>query len=312
TFWGLGYFLTDNYYVHLLVAKLRRLNNWANSGRFRRYLVETRPDVIVSTHFFASEIISRMKEKGEIQSRLITVVTDYRLHSWWVAPRTDMYVVAGEAAKEDLLRWKQDPDRIKVLGIPVEPVFSKSVDKSTILAKLGLREGVFTVMNIGGGFGLGPIESIVKVIDSISKPVQIIAICGHNKDLIKRVEGLKAGLKNHLTVLGFINNVNEYMAISDVLISKSGGITSTESLASGLPLIIVFPIIGQETRNSDFLTSSGAAIKIDKLDQLRKVLEDLATHPDKLKKMREDIKKIARPRACYDIAKLALEMCGGN
>ncbi len=308
-FWGLSYYLTDNVFVNMVVSKLRRLNNWLNSGPFRKYLVETKPDVIVSTHFFASEIIAVMKKKGEIDTRLMTVVTDYRLHSWWVSEPTDMYVVGGESAREDLVKkWKVDPSRIKVLGIPVEPVFSKPLDRKGIVARAGLQDGVFTVLVIGGGFGVGPIENIIKIISSIPQTVQIIAICGHNETLIKELEALKPALKDRLSVLGFVNNVYDYMEAADVLISKSGGITSTESMARGLPLIVIAPIIGQETRNSDYLTSEGAAVKIDKPDELKAVLEDLVSHPEKLGRMKDAIARIKKPRACYDIAKLAVEM----
>ena len=309
TFWGLSYYLTDNFFVNLVVSKMRRINNWLNSGPFRKYLIETKPDVIVSTHFFASEIIAVMKKKGELDSRLITVLTDYRIHSWWVSEPTDIYVVGGEGAREDLIgTWKVDPSGIKVFGIPVEPVFSKPLDRRGILAKAGLQDGVFTVLVIGGGFGVGPIENIIKIISSIPQTVQIIAICGHNETLVKELEALKPTLKDRLSVLGFVNNVYEYMASADVLISKSGGITSTESMARDLPLIVIAPIIGQETRNSDYLTSEGAAVKIDKPYELKAVLEDLVSHPEKLGRMRDAIARIKKPRACYDVAQLALEI----
>jgi len=309
TFWGLSYYLTDNFFVNLVVSKMRRINNWLNSGPFRKYLIETKPDVIVSTHFFASEIIAVMKKKGELDSRLITVLTDYRIHSWWVSEPTDIYVVGGEGAREDLIgTWKVDPSGIKVFGIPVEPVFSKPLDRRGILAKAGLQDGVFTVLVIGGGFGVGPIENIIKIISSIPQTVQIIAICGHNETLVKELEALKPTLKDRLSVLGFVNNVYEYMASADVLISKSGGITSTESMARSLPLIVIAPIIGQETRNSDYLTSEGAAVKIDKPYELKAVLEDLVSHPEKLGRMRDAIARIKKPRACYDVAQLALEI----
>jgi len=308
TIWGLMYYLTDNKCVDVVVSVLRRINNHLNSGPFRRYLIENRPDVIISTHFFASEVVSDMKKSGTIASKLITVVTDYRLHSWWVADPTDVYVVGGDGAREDLSGWNVEPSRIMVLGIPVEPVFSRPSGRSAALAKASLKDGLFTVLTIGGGFGIGPIEKIVRITDSMPVTAQIIAICGHNDSLVKRMEEMKSSLKDPLTVLGFVDNVYEYMEVSDVLISKSGGITSTESMAKGLPMIVISPIIGQETRNSDFLTSQGAAIRIDSIDGLKAVLEDLASHPERLKAMRDAIARISKPRACYDVAKLALEL----
>lgn len=310
TLWGLSYYLTDNPVVNILVSKLRRINNWLNSKKLREYLLSWSPDVIISTHFFASEVVGDMKQQSILKSRLVTVVTDYRLHSWWVSDGTDAYVVAGEDTKNDLLKWKVEESRIKVLGIPIEPVFSKPLDGKAILDKIGLGDDRLTILVIGGGFGVGPIESIVKTIDSISRPIQVIAVCGHNEELLKRIEALIPKFKDKLIALGFVNNVYEYMEVSDLLISKSGGITVSESLAKDLPMVVIAPIIGQETRNSLFIASHGAAIKVDKIDDLKDALEKLTAHPERLVEMRGNIQKIKKPLACYDVARLALEIAG--
>lgn len=308
TFWGISYYLTDNRFVNVVVSKLRRLNNWLNSGKLRKHLVEKQYDTIVSTHFFGSEVIADMKSKGELSSRLITVVTDYRLHSWWVSPGTDTYVVGCEEAKSDLARWGVDASRVKVLGIPVEPVFSKSLDKGAIRQKAGLKEGVPTVLVIGGGFGVGPIVDIVKVINALPETLQLLVVCGHNESLARQLEGMRPEMRHEMRVFGFVQNVYDYMEVADILISKSGGITVSESLAKDLPLVVISPIIGQETRNADFLLANGAARRADRLADLEGILRDLMDHPEKIRLMREAIARIRKPNACYDIAKLALEI----
>jgi len=132
--WGFLYYFTDNYYVDIIVSKLRRLNNWLNSKKLAAYLMTENPDIIISTHFFASEVISELKRAGRVKAKLVTVVTDYRLHSWWVADHTDMYVVAGQDAFDDLVKkWGTPPSKIKILGIPIEPIFSKKLDRVKIL-----------------------------------------------------------------------------------------------------------------------------------------------------------------------------------
>lgn len=307
--WGFSYYLTDNFYVNIVVSKIRRFNNWLNSRELVKYLIDTKPDVIISTHFFASEVISGLRESGRLKSKLLTVVTDYRLHSWWICDFTDMYVVASQDAREDLIRWKVPDPRIKVLGIPIEPVFLKKYDKSNILREAGLKEGVFTVLVIGGGFGVGPIEEIVNAIGNLSKPIQIITICGHNEELVKKMEALKLSMKADIKAFGFVNNVYEYMEASDVLISKSGGITVSESLAKELPIIVLAPIIGQETRNCDYLTKNGAAVRIGKASELKEVLEYLVSNPGRMTALREAIRAIKKPMAAYDVAKLAIDIC---
>ena len=307
TFWGLSYYLTDMPFVDLFVSYIRRINNWANSKKLVNYILDTKPDVIISTHFFASEVIADLKQKSLVLSKLVTVVTDYKIHAWWVAEGTDAYVVASEDTRRDLEGRKVDPSRIKVMGIPIEPVFSKVLDRPKIFKETGLRDDLFTILVIGGGFGVGPIEGIVKVISQIPRELQTVVVCGHNEDLVQKIRSLKDEYKLNMKVLGFIDNVYEYMDISDILISKSGGITVSESLAKEIPLVVISPILGQETRNSDFLVKNNTAIKVNKLDDLKAALEGLISDPVKLDKMKESIKKIEKPHAAYDVAKFAYE-----
>ena len=311
TFWGISYHLTDNFYVNLIVSKIRRISNWMNSKKLIEYLKKTEPDVIISTHFFASEVIADLKESGSIKARLITVVTDYRLHSWWIGEGTDVYVVASEEAKLDLLKWKVDPARIKVMGIPVEPVFSKKLDRQSIFDKAGLKDGVFTVLVIGGGFGVGPIEAIVKSIGGMAG-IQIVVVCGHNEELVKKIEALKSEFPTAIKVLGFVDNVYEYMEIANILISKSGGITVSESLAKDLPMIVIAPIIGQETRNADFMVKNKAAFRINDTSELKATIEPLLKDPKSMDSMKKAIDLIKKPMACYDVAKLAMDMINGK
>ncbi len=307
TFWGLSYYLTDLTFIDLFVSYIRRINNWANSKRLVKYIADTKPDVIISTHFFASEVVADLKQKSLTSSKLITVVTDYRLHAWWVCEGTDAYIVASEDTRRDLEGRKVDPAQIKVMGIPIEPVFSKTLDRPKIFNETGLRDDLFTILVIGGGFGVGPIEGIVKVIAQIPKELQTVVVCGHNEELVKRIESLKDEYKLNMKVLGFIDNVYEYMDMSDILTSKPGGITVSESLAKEIPLVIISPILGQETRNSAFLVKNNAAVKVNNLDELKAALEVLVTDPMKLDKMKEAIKLIRKPYAAYDVAKFAYE-----
>lgn len=311
TFWGLSYYLTDNPAFHILGSKLRRMNNAHYSKRLCEHLVASDYDVIISTHFFGSEVVADLKRKGAIRSKLITVVTDYRLHSWWVNAPTDIYVVAGEDTKSDLVRWKVDPATVRVLGIPVEPVFAKPVDRQRVLDALGFRDEIFTVLVIGGGFGVGPIEDIVRAANALTRQVQIIAICGHNAELERRIAAVAPGPRAAIRAFGFVDTVYEYMAVSDILISKSGGITVSESMAEELPMLVIAPIMGQETGNCDFLVSHGAAVRIGAVPELGGVLEDLARDPAKITGLRNAISRIKKPNACYDVANLAIAAARG-
>ncbi len=304
--WGFFYYLTDNRFVNIAIAVARRAGNWLNSGKLVRYIIDTAPDIVISTHFFASEVISDMKTRGQTAAGLITVITDYKLHSWWLSRRCDIYVAGSDYVVEGLLSAGIPEMRVKLLGLPVEPVFSKPVDRARVIRDAGLDEGAFTVLVIGGGFGVGPIEEIIQSINCVTKPIQVIAICGHNKPLTESLERSKPSLRHKIKILGFVDNVYEYMEVSDVLISKSGGITVAESMSKELPMIIISPIPGQETRNSSFLVGHNAAMKIGGVDGLKPLLESILSDPGKLGRLRLAIKEIRRPMACYDIARLSV------
>jgi processive 1,2-diacylglycerol beta-glucosyltransferase len=308
TFWGLSYYLTDIPFVDLFVSGLRRLNNRANSKKLYKLMQDMKPDVVISTHFFASEVIADMKKKGNTAARLVTVITDFRVHAWWVCEGTDYYVVASEDVRRELEARRIETSIIRVMGIPVEPAFAKQSDRRRIFEATGLRDDKFTTLVIGGGFGVGPIEGIVKVIASLKKDLQTVVVCGRNEELVKRIEALKREFNMNMKVTGFIDNVYEYMEVSDILISKSGGITVSESLAKDIPMVIISPIIGQETANCNFLIKNKAAVKVDRLEDLKGALEGLLADPMKLESMKESIKKVRKPNAAYDVAKFAYEL----
>jgi len=307
TFWGLSYYLTDMPFVDLFVSYIRRLNNWINSKKLVNYILDTKPDVIISTHFFGSEVIADLKQKSLVLSKLVTVITDYRPHAWWLAEGTDAYIVASEDTRRDLEKRKIDPAKIEVMGIPIEPIFSKSLDRPKIFKETALRDDLFTILVIGGGFGVGPIEGIVKVIAEIDKNLQTVVVCGHNEELVRKIQSLKDERNLNMKVLGFIDNVYEYMDISDILISKSGGITVSESLAKEIPLVVISPILGQETGNCAFLVRNNAAVKVKRLEDLKAALEGLMADPVKLDRMKDSIKLIRKPYAARDAAKFAYE-----
>jgi processive 1,2-diacylglycerol beta-glucosyltransferase len=294
--------------VDLFVSGLRRINNWANSKKLVRLVLDMKPDVVISTHFFASEVIADMKSKRVTDTKLVTVITDFRVHAWWLAEGTDYYVVASEDVRRELLARKIDPSIVKVMGIPVEPVFSKQLDRKNIFNATALKDDLFTILVIGGGFGVGPIEGIVKVLAQIKRNLQAVVICGRNEELVKNIEKLRDELKLNIKVTGFVDNVYEYMEISDVLISKSGGITVSESLAKDIPMVIISPIIGQETANCNFLIKNKAAVKVDRLEDLKGALEGLMNDPVKLDSMKDSIKSVRKPNAAYDVARLAYDL----
>lgn len=219
------------------------------------------PTVVVSTYPFAAGIMSKLKEQGLINIPVVTIITDYTNHSYWIHPFTDQYVVGSEQVKERLISLGVDSNKIKSTGIPIRQRFVETQSREALASKYNLNSNQFTILVMGGGDGfIGKGLSTFKAFEKLSFSIQLIIICGRNKKLQKQLEEELRNSKHKVLLLGFCENVNEWMAISDLMISKPGGVTTTEAMAMELPLLIYNPLPGQEEDNADYFVKSGLAI----------------------------------------------------
>lgn len=305
--WAGIYYALENRTFYTLIRPLRRLTNRFVSKRFSDFLKSQRPQVIISTQFFASDIAATLKRKKEIDSTLISVITDFGAHTFWEQDYVDIFVVACKDTREDLILRNIPEEKIVVLGIPIRPPL-KDVDRAELIRKIGLKEDTFTILIVGGGFGVGPIKELVRCLDGLNSDIrdklQLIVVCSRNKKLYEEMKGLASKLKINLKIFGFVPDLYRMMAASSVIISKSGGLTISEALASGLPMIIISPIPGQETKNCELLVKNGAAVRIDSPFEIEDLIKELIRSPDKLKKMRQNALALARPDSADDIAAL--------
>lgn len=305
--WAFFYYFLDKRPVYNIIKPFRRFNNHIASRGFVRFLKTEKPKVIISTQFFASEIIADLKRRGQIDSKLISVVTDFGAHTFWESEDVDVFVVASNDTKADLLARKIPKEKIIVLGIPIEPP-PQRLNIALAYQELGLKENAFVILIVGGGFGVGPIREIVSSLDRLDKHtrnrVQLLVVCSRNKKLYAQMEIIVRDLKVDTKIFGFVPDLYKMMAVSDVIVSKSGGLTTSESLASGLPMIIISPIPGQETKNCDLLVKNQAAIRIDKPYEIKKAIEDLIAFPEELDMMHHRALMLARPTAADYIAAL--------
>jgi processive 1,2-diacylglycerol beta-glucosyltransferase len=253
-------------------------------------------------------VVAALKRKKEIDSSLISVVTDFGAHTFWESEDVDIFVVASEDTKKDLILRNIPEEKIRILGIPVEPPL-KEFNKTQLRKEIAVREGLFTVLIMGGGFGVGPIKELVFSLEGLSDEVrdkvQLIVVCSRNKKLYGEMRNVASKLKIGSKILGFVPDLYKMMAASDIIISKSGGLTTSESLAQGLPMIIISPIPGQESKNCDLLVKNGAAIRINRASEAKEVIEELIRRPEKLDKMRHQALDLGRPNSADDIAVLA-------
>ena len=307
-FWGICYYLLDNRFFYSMVSWMRHLTNRFHARALAKFLRETKYEVIISTHFLPPDIIS-MVGKDKIPSRLINVVTDYRMHTFWYASATDFYVVAHELTKEELMeKYRVPEEKIKVFGIPIDPVFSEEVDRDSIKAKLGIEKGRFTVLIGSGGFGVGPVLELVESFKGISIPVELLVVCGKNEPLCISVGSLQKELGFPVKAYGFVDNMDELMAASDIIITKTGALMSSEALAKGLPIIGIAPIPGQETRNYKVLSKIGVALEGNNIKEIPETVKRLFEDEKLIADIKKKIETAKRPDAAFAIARFSMEV----
>ena len=308
-FWGLVYYATDVPWIYSLLKHLRRLANACSAGPLEKLLIGENPDAVISTHFMASEVAANLKRKGKIKSHLFTVITDYMPHTFWQSP-ADKFIVALPESKEALVRRGIAAESVEPLGIPTESKFSRMTGKEALAAKLKLDPKLFTVLLTSGGAGVGSVEKIVDGLLGSQKPMQILVVCGTNKELHRRLS-LKTQYSRRLTVFGFVNNMDELMEVSDLVVGKGGGLTVTESLCKGKPLVLFESLPGQETRNARCLERHHAAGVARSAEEVVAQLLTFMEKPAQREKWLEGVRLIRKPNASQDLLALVRKMIQG-
>ncbi|MBL8878891.1 MAG: glycosyltransferase [Phycisphaerales bacterium] len=294
-----------------IADRARLLIQNAHAPRIARCIRAHRPRAIVNTHFLSAEIVSQMRRSGALNCPQATVTTDFETHRLWVQEPTERYFAASEQGRVLLRRWGVDDLRIRVTGIPVMDAFRPTANQSAVRTELGLDPARPVVLLLCGGFGVGPValafQEILALLDT-----QLVAVCGRNEALRERLALMSKGAESRCKVVGFTNEMHRYMQAADVAVTKPGGLTSSEALACGLPMVVVNPIPGQESRNSDFLLESGAAIKANDACLVGPRIRSLLSSPTRLAAMRDAALREARPDAARQIAEAVGEMCGAS
>jgi processive 1,2-diacylglycerol beta-glucosyltransferase len=278
-----------------------------NLTRLSDLLEQQEWDVIVNTHFLPAEIIAGLRRRRKIRTPQITVTTDFETHRLWMNEPCDHYTTATEEGAAYLASFGVDPAKISATGIPIHPVFSQPKDRDQHLVKHGLKGDRPVVLQLAGGFGVGPIERLYQSILSIEQPIELLVVAGKNEKLRKQLQGVPVPTRHRAKVMGFTTEIDELMCVADVVVSKPGGLTTSEVLARGAAMAIVNPIPGQESRNSDYLLEQGAAIKINNIATLPMKLSKLLFDSARLDVLKFHARRIAKPRAAFDIAQIALD-----
>jgi processive 1,2-diacylglycerol beta-glucosyltransferase len=282
-----------------------------NTRPLVKLLREQQPDLIVCTHFLPAEIVSWLKAKERLSSRQVIIVTDFDVHAMWLVHHYEHYFVAIEEARVYLEALGIPAAKITVSGIPIDPVFADVKNKREMRAKHGLAPDRTTILLSAGGFGVGSVDALIAALMPLKHRAQVVAICGRNEELRKRLSKQAARLKDNATVLvkpfGYTNEMDELMTASDIVLGKPGGLTTSEALAKGLVFAIVNPIPGQEERNSDHLLEAGAGIRCNNLPTLAYKLDQLLANPDRFSTMQNNARRMGRPNSAKEIVQQIIE-----
>lgn len=271
------------------------------------------PDLIISTHPFSSQMCAYLKSKGKVNCTLATVMTDYAVHKqWFMFPEfVDYLFVAHDGMKQELIKNGIEENKIYATGIPLSNRFLLNYNKEQILGELNLSIEKRTVLFFAGGeLGLGKDNTfnILKTIINSFPNLQVVAIAGKNKKMKNNFDELveETNSAGNIKVLAYTNKVPELMSVSDLVISKPGGLTTTESLASGLPIIVINPIPGQETENAEFLENNNVGIWLKKNDNIEEKLYNIFNNPSILRKMKINARLLAKRNSTADICNILL------
>lgn len=277
--------------------------------RMVKLLHDTHPSVVVSSHPFAAAGMSRLKRYGFTKVPTVTVITDHTNHSFWIHPLTDAYLVGSEFARKTLLEVGVKDEIISVTGIPIRPRFAHFYDKKKIRTKYGLSAEIPTVLIMGGGWGLiDEGEKLLRTLDQFPERLQILFICGHNHRLWNLLSRKADQFKNLAMITQYIHYIDELMAASDVIITKPGGLTTSEAMALEVPMILYRPLPGQEEENAQFLLHEGAALLATHMSQLVDHLQRLLHEPHVIQQMKEREKRLALKEAAFNAAEEILNV----
>jgi processive 1,2-diacylglycerol beta-glucosyltransferase len=302
-------YLYDNPKVLKSVQGLRNAIHRSNSKKLKVLIQdEFKPDAVVCTQAFPCGMVADYKKYLGLDLPLFGVLTDHAPHSYWIFDNVDYYIVPSEAGRNHFMRNGVDGAKIRVFGIPIDPKFSINYGKEEICKKLGLNSRKRTVLIMGGSQGMGPVEKMLDALERVAFDFQVIAVCGINKRLQKTLTRRAKRYKKKMFVFGMAENVYELAEASDLIITKPGGLTTSEALAKNLPMIIIHPIPGQETKNTDFLLQQGVALRAEDGDDVAVLVQELFSNSLKLDEMRKKADLIKKPNSAMDTAQLILQV----
>lgn len=286
--------------------EFNRILNILAAPRLVEYIKNFKPEMIVCTHPFPLGIVSYMKKRGAFRGPVLATITDFTIHSFWIFPEVDYYLVGSEAILPQCEDFGVERERVRATGIPIDPAFSARYDQYSLREGMGLDPALPTILIMGGGLGMGPLATAVKTLGGSQVRCQLLVVAGTNHTLREKLTRTVPGLACGVKIFGFVDNIHQLMAASDFMVGKAGGLTCAEAMAVGLPVFIVNPLPGQEERNTEFMTAMGAGVRVEERD-LAGVVQACLAEPNRLAEMAQAAAALGKPNAAYDAVHLMAE-----
>jgi processive 1,2-diacylglycerol beta-glucosyltransferase len=273
--------------------------------RFISWVQALEPDVAVATHFFPADVLDAARRTGKLRSGLIVAITDLFPHRVWLVPRASAFVLGSPQTKALCQHRGVEEARLHVLGIPVGAKFAEPADRAQLARQLGLDPSRRTMLIAGGGMGVGPIGELVRQFVSLetTRPcqVQLLVVCGHARKLRQRLERMRAVSAMPMRVFGFVETMHELMRVSDLLVTKAGGLTVMEALSVGLPMIFCGTIPGQERLNAEYVIQHAGGVNAREPSAVTSIVLRLLDDPTQLEAMRANARALGRPHAAQEL-----------
>ncbi len=270
-------------------------------------------DAVVFTHPFAGMVLDMMKRKHHINLYTVGILTDFTFHPYWEnCTRNDYVIIPDRLLKFQGIRKGFREEQMLPLGIPINPKFSSKAAKTEARRELGLDFGEEKklILVMGGSMGYGNIAETVRRIDTLEADTDfhMYVVCGNNAEAKDEVSALEGSLRHGMTVVGFVNYISTLMDAADCIVTKPGGLTTSESMAKGLPMVIVNPIPGQEQRNTDFLVNNGAAVVASGFCPIEECLYGLLNSEKRLDAMVQCVSELAKPNSARDVCSFVIDL----
>ena len=296
--------------------KLNKMNmvklvNTLGAFRFESFVENFEPDAIVCTHVLAAHLVSQMKQRGMVTAPSIGIATDYCIHPYWEdVLYMDGLVIASELITQSAVKRGIPEQRLLPFGIPVHPKFNQHIQKTEARRQLGLDTARPVLLVMSGSMGYGDCAETVQHITNVGVDFQILAVCGNNKKAYQHLQNFLDDYTGvcSIRVMGFVDNVDVLMSAADCIITKPGGLTVTEAIAKGLPMILANPIPGQEERNVEFLLNNGMAMLVTKTFPLDEVLYYLLNNPVRVQTMQDTIRALGHPDASERLVEYVMNL----